>query len=145
VIDPKTMLAAICIAASFTGCSGSEADSSATGFPEHALTTLESDDGTLLFDVRTSPSQPPSRGSNNVQLRVRDAATGAPKEGLSISAVPWMPAMGHGSSVQPSVTSLSDGVYEISNVYLFMPGRWEIRAEVTGDTSHHAVMTFDVL
>lgn len=140
------MLAVAVFSASILECGGSEADPSA-GFPEHALATFATDDGSLVIDVRTSPEQPPTRGASRVQLRVHEAATGTPRDGLTVSAVPWMPAMGHGASVRPTVVATSDGVYELSDVTMFMPGRWELRAELAEPNkgaSHAAVITFDV-
>jgi hypothetical protein len=52
--------------------------------------------------------------------------------GLSLDVVPWMPAMGHGSSTVPSVRDEGDGIYVVDHVVLFMPGQWDLRTAVSG-------------
>ncbi|MEO8876879.1 MAG: FixH family protein [Polyangiaceae bacterium] len=123
-------------------CAGDASSSNGT-FSKDPLVTVTSDSGNLKIDVRTSPSQPPSRGEQAVQLVVTDATTGKPKTGLSVNMTPWMPAMGHGASVTPSVSEKSPGTYVINDVDLFMPGNWELRttfatAANSTDTDHAA-------
>lgn len=88
--------------------------------------------GALKVDVRTSP-QPPTRGGQSAQLTITDA-TGAPVTGLSLSVLPWMPVMGHGTSVVPSSNETAAGVYTIDNLYLFMPGLWALRTTISPPT-----------
>ncbi|MGH7280315.1 MAG: hypothetical protein ACRELY_02240, partial [Polyangiaceae bacterium] len=86
--------------------------------------------GNFAIDVRTSPSQPPSRGEASVQLVIRDK-NGAPHPGLTLS-------------VTPSVTETTPGTYVVSNVDLFMAGTWELRTAITGDVSDHATPSFQI-
>ena len=43
-----------------------------------------------------------------------------------MSVTPFMPDHGHGTSLQPKVTSQGNGRYAISPVYFFMPGVWRV-------------------
>jgi YtkA-like len=131
------------------GCSSSgtpaaSSDAGTTDEPFVAATPLTSmvSPGGLHLDVRTDP-QPPPRGTFNVLLDVKDAS-GAPQDGLTIDAVPWMTAMGHGSSVRAAVVPQGSGRYAISDVGMFMPGDWELRLTFTGRVSDHAAPIISV-
>jgi len=127
------------------GCT-SEPVESATGgdvYPDAALATITSDNGDLILDVRTAPSQPPSRGTTSVDLHVTDAK-GAPRDDLTLSVVPWMPDMGHGASTKPTVEAMGDGHYEVSGVSMFMPGRWELRTKVAAPINDSAKVVFQI-
>jgi len=104
-----------------------------------ALATLTSSAGDLQVEVRTAPGQPPSVGLSTVTLNITDAA-GTPQNGLSLAVVPWMPAMGHGTSVTPVVAATGKGTYRIYNVSLFMAGQWELRVDVRGTTTDQLVI-----
>ena len=52
--------------------------------------------------------------------------------GLTLKVDAWMPAMGHGTRPVVMITR-DDGVVEISNIYLMMPGLWQIRATLTDE------------
>jgi hypothetical protein len=128
------------------GC-GSSGDGSPgtvdfSGEPDAVLTTVE---GSFRVEVRSSP-EPPTRGSNVLQLRVVDAASGAAVDGLDVVVVPWMPVMGHGASVKPTVThGDAPGTYVVEGLQLFMPGTWEIRTTLTrGATPEHATPSFQI-
>jgi YtkA-like len=83
-----------------------------------------------------SPS--PARGDHSLELVVTSAQDSSPIDGLSLTLVPWMPAMGHGASVVPTVTPLGDGAYELDNVDLFMAGLWELRTTFASPTDYAA-------
>jgi hypothetical protein len=55
-----------------------------------------------------------------------------------------MPAMGHGSSVEPVTTAKGNGTYVLDNVYLFMAGHWELRTTFSGSVTDRATPSFDV-
>jgi hypothetical protein len=132
-------------AAVLLGCSA-PADASGPGageFPADPLATLASASGALSLAVRTSPSQPPTRGTSAVELTVTDAK-GAALAGLDVAVEPWMPAMGHGASVVPTVSEEGGGRYVAREVDLFMPGRWELRTTFSGSVSDHATVVFDI-
>ena len=113
-------------------------DAGAPTFGATALSTTSSDSGALSLELRTSP-QPPIRGTNDAELTILDPS-GAPVDGLLISLVPWMPAMGHGTSVQPEVSSQGAGHYLIRRLFLIMPGEWELRLSFTGARTDHAII-----
>jgi len=131
-------LLSVLAACSSSGTPASSSDAGATDEPFVAPTPLTSavSAGGLRLDVRTDP-QPPPRGTFNVLLDVTNAS-GAPVDGLTIDAVPWMTAMGHGSSVRTAITPQGNGRYSITDVGMFMPGDWELRLTFTGSVSDHA-------
>jgi hypothetical protein len=125
-----TTAALLLTALSSYGCSGSDSAgagdggtcSSASSFPATAMSSLTSDGGKLLVAIHSAPYQPLVAGLQCVELVVTDPSTGASVDGLTITMTPWMPAMGHGASVTPSVTPLGQGRYVFTDVSLFMPG-----------------------
>jgi hypothetical protein len=133
------VLALACLAA----CSSSGEDG-ANSFAPEPYTTVTSDTGKLRVEVRTAPDQPPSRGALRAQLVVVDDVTGTPRGDVSVSVLPWMAAMGHGTSVTPTVTPRGDGTYELSDLMLFMPGRWELRLTISGAVADSAAPILDV-
>jgi hypothetical protein len=120
------------------------ATDAAPQFASDALMSVTTDSGALRIDVRTAPAQPPSRGLTSVQLVIRDAASGAPKAGLSLAVTPWMPAHAHGASLQPSVAETTPGTYLVSDVDFFMPGTWELRTTLSGSIADHVEPSFDI-
>ena len=125
-----------------SACASSSSGSSTvsaqnSSFSGNPYVTAVSDDGALHVAVRTDP-EPPPRGTCNIELTVTDA-NGAPQDGLALSVVPWMPAMGHGSSTKPTVLDEGGGRYLVSNVNMFMPGEWELRCSFSGSVTTHAV------
>jgi hypothetical protein len=119
----------VCLALALSAC-GQKANAVATNFPDAALLTTPSADGTLTIALRTAPTQPPARGIFTGQFEVTDQ-NGAPVTGLTIEVTPWMPDMGHGSTL-PTVSEVGDGKYLLEEVNLFMPGLWELRTTITG-------------
>lgn len=126
------------VACSSAGGSGADA-----GFPSAALTSQASDGAKYALELRTS-EQPPSHGVFSGEITVTDATTHAPSDGLDLAVLPWMPAMGHGSSVKPTVTAEGSGRYRVDDLALFMPGRWELRTTITGAAADTATLSFDV-
>jgi hypothetical protein len=124
-------------------CSGAPPSSANDSFPAQSLFVLNSDSGQARVEVRTAPDQPPTRGNVSMRLSITDATTGAPQAGLDLSAVPWMPAMGHGTSVTPTIAETSPGVYDLENLALFMPGTWQIRTDWDGSVEH-VTPTFEI-
>jgi hypothetical protein len=130
----------VLLAGATAACSGGAA--TPAGFPADPYTTTTSDSGTLVVDVRTSP-QPPARGTNSVELTVTHASDGTPATGLGVGVQPWMPAMNHGSS-NPTITEEGQGRYLVTEVYLYMPGTWELRTTFSGPISDHAAPALSV-
>jgi hypothetical protein len=42
----------------------------------------------------------------------------------------WMPSMGHGSAPNPRVSRIDIGSYRITDVFLIMPGEWEMKFQI---------------
>lgn len=136
---------ALLVAAASGGCSSSSAPDPGN-FTEAPAATLTSDAASFRIVMHSAPDPQPSRGVNSLRLVVTKASDGSPAAGLELDVVPWMPAMGHGASVKPTVqVGPEAGVYTVSNVNLFMPGLWEIRATIGGSTQpDHATAQFEI-
>jgi hypothetical protein len=96
--------------------------------------SMKSDLGAFVIDVSSDP-RPPSRGTNQFVYTISDAG-GAKVDGLTLKVVPWMPAHGHGTQIEPTITARGLGVYEIEDVVFFMPGRWELRTTFLASGDH---------
>jgi hypothetical protein len=101
-------------------------------------TVVASTDGKLkvtLVDNRPGPADannPPGnwvKGSNTWDLSVSDGA-GQPLDGLDIQAVPRMPDHMHGTSITPITNDEGQGQYQISPLYLYMGGYWQITLNI---------------
>jgi hypothetical protein len=126
-----------------TACSSPNPTSSQAGaFPAAAYTTTTSSTGALVIDVRTSP-QPPSVGTNDVQLSITRASDGTPVDGLTLGVEPWMPSMGHGTSTT-TVVPQGGGMYLVTDVYLYMQGVWTLRTTISGSMSDNAAPQLDI-
>jgi len=137
-------LVSLCVWVLLAGCTDpGQSGDGGVDFPATALLTLASDTGALNVEVRSSP-QPPIRGVNQIQLTVTSADGGAPVDGLTVSVDPWMPVMGHGSSTNPTVTAEGNGVYDVSDVYMAMPGTWELRTSFSGTMTDHVTAQFQI-
>jgi hypothetical protein len=121
-----------------SGCSSAPppAEAADGGFPTTPLLTVNSSSGELVIAVRTSP-QPPSVGTDQVQYTITKASDGTPVDGLTLAVQPIMPSMGHGTSATPVVTPQGDGVYVVSNLYLFMQGVWALGTTISGPLSDY--------
>jgi hypothetical protein len=125
------------------GCGAVDGPPAEIAFPPEPLATMNTASGAWQVAVRTSP-QPPIKGVDAVQLQITDA-TGAGVDGLTLSAVPWMVAHGHGTSAHTRVVPQGLGVYQIENVYLYMDGRWELRTSLaSADVTDAVTPVFDV-
>ena len=105
--------------------------------------TMASASGNLQIGVWWSPLQP-IVGYDATQFAISDA-TGAPVSGLTLTIVPWMPAHGHGASVQPTVTETAPGIYAATPLDFFMAGEWELRTSIAsgadgGEASDAAII-----
>ncbi len=126
-----------------TGC-GSSAATGNSSFRQTPLVTVTSNAGKLGVSIWTAPDQPPARGMLTLKLLVQDASTRAPVDGLTFDIVPTMPAMGHGTSTVPKTEAKGNGVYIVSDVNLFMAGRWQLSMTVDGTVSDVVVAQIDV-
>ncbi|APR83020.1 Hypothetical protein A7982_08369 [Minicystis rosea] len=133
------LAASLSCLALIAGCSSAEVPDEQT-FPEAPFATITSDEGAVTIEVRTAPTQPPTRGRVSVELTV----TGGPAEGLDLDVLPWMPDMGHGASTEPTIMPMGGGRYLVTGVNLFMPGRWELRTSISGAVTDRAVVPFQI-
>ena len=144
------VLCTIGICSASLGCSSSQSSTSTASFQTAPCRSFLTDKGVFSVSLWTAPEQPPARGVNRVKLEVSDTATGALADGLSVAIVPWMPAMGHGTSEVPTVLEQGSGIYIASNVNFFMPASWQLRMAFStnedGSTgvTDSAYPTFDV-
>jgi YtkA-like protein len=112
--------------------------SGATSFPLR----LESESGALSITLAPA-SGAPTVGTGSFEMTVTGPDGGAPPDGLDIQVVPWMPAMGHGTA-PATVSSMGGGKYLLGDVYLFMPGTWELEISFSGAVTDHADPTFEI-
>jgi hypothetical protein len=127
-----------------TAACGGSATQTVTHFPTDPALTVASANGLWSMELRTGPTQPPGRDVVTVQYKVKDAQ-GAAVDGLALQITPWMPAMGHGTSVTPTVDDQGEGIYEVSNVYFYMPGEWDLRTQLSqNSTVDDATPSFEI-
>ena len=98
-------------------------------------TVTSSADGHYLLDLSGDDFH---RGENSIELCVIEAETGHPALDLRLELLPFMPAMGHGSSAVSSSVATIDGCYAFDGVVLSMPGTWELRTTIQGKISDFA-------
>jgi hypothetical protein len=140
---PRLTLGLLASASLFAlpACSGGAAGP--VTFSAAPLTSMTSESGDLTIEIRTWPAQPPPRGLDAVELRIT-GKDGAPVDGLKIDVLPWMPAMGHGASVAPTVTAVGDGRYQIDDVDFFMPGEWVLKTSIAGGSTDAVTPDFQI-
>jgi hypothetical protein len=103
--------------------------------------------GLLDFKLMSAEPAPPARNDNTWVVQVsamQSGVVGAPIDGATLTANPFMPEHQHGSPIRVTVSPAGQpGQYTLSPVNLWMPGVWEttIRA-TTGDTTDSAVYRF---
>jgi hypothetical protein len=136
---PRCAGALAVLASLGAGCGGTSAgepsdDSSA------ALTSCIAETGALTYApnvavmstsgafkamlVESEPG-PPIKGTNTWTVKIVDA-NGTPQDGLTITPSANMPLHNHPPSVMAVVTPKGGGVYELTPVYLFMAGLWDV-------------------
>ncbi len=138
----SAMVASLAVLVSVVACSASrKADASNTEAPERVVV---SESGRLRVTAAPARASQKQALDLTVRLIVVDSTTEKPVDGLDWTVVPFMPSMGHGTSVAPEVHPLFNGVYQVDHVNLFMPGSWEIRATSTGARSDKISIAVDV-
>jgi len=97
--------------------------------------------GAFDFKMMSATPAPPARNTNTWVVEVDSAQSGAPVDGATITATPFMPAHQHGSPEQVVVTPAgAPGQYQLTPVFLWMPGVWETTIQVTSGTSTDAAV-----
>ncbi|HEX4405352.1 MAG TPA: FixH family protein [Polyangia bacterium] len=134
----RRALALVAVMTSLAGCvDAPSAAPDETSFASAPLQTITSSSGRLNIQLRWSPPTP-VKGENAVELTFLDAQ-GVAVDGLDATVVPWMPAHGHGTSVQPETTTSATGALIASPLYLYMSGQWQLRLTITGGVDDAAV------
>jgi YtkA-like len=95
------------------------------------VTQATSVDGAYSFSLLAPETV--TRGNYVLQYVITSTATGSAVDDLDLDIVPWMPAMGHGTSQVPTITGLGGGTYELDDVDLYMPGLWQLRTTSSGN------------
>lgn len=129
---------------STAACSSPNPGAAPTGpcFTGTPYTTAVSGTGALNVAVLTCP-QPPTVGTNQVQLTITKMSDGTPIDGLTVAVEPWMPSMDHGTST-PTITPQGGGVYLVTEVYLYMQGDWALRTTISGPISDNAAPQLEI-
>jgi hypothetical protein len=142
-MSPTLRLSAkLACALALTACSGPAPTSGTPTFSGDAYITTTSDLGALRLEMRTWP-QPPAMGTNALELTITDR-DGTPRDDLTVAVSPWMPAMNHGSSAIPTVMPEGHGKYLVTEVYLFMPGLWQLRTSFSGGVTDHVTPAVEI-
>ncbi len=89
------------------------------------------ENGKFTFTLVEAAPAPPSLDGNVWTVKVVDGSGKAPTAG-QLTAFPYMPKMGHGSSQVPQIAANPDGTFTVSDVYLFMDGLWTVTFSVAG-------------
>jgi hypothetical protein len=139
---PLVVSLGLALLAGGCGAPGGPVRPPALAFPPTAFETVVSSSGRLRMEVRWSPAIP-AKGDNAVQLTFLDEG-GAAVDGLMGDVLPWMPAHGHGTSVDPVTTAAGPGVVVATPVYLYMSGEWQLRVTLTGSLDDSAVATTQI-
>jgi hypothetical protein len=105
---------------------------------------IVSDSGALSITWKCVSGEAPVRGRNRFELTIESTESGELLDGLALSMVPFMPAMGHGSSTVPTVTALGSGTYDADDVVLAMPGLWELRTTISAGESDYAAPRVEI-
>jgi hypothetical protein len=140
-LDRRLAFAALAVMTGLCGCSASQPPSDTA--PTFAVTPFgvaASTSGAYTVTMY-GPVLGVAQGLNTIEIVVTDEQT-KPVDGLTISLVPWMPAMGHGTSATPQIGPQGSGRYVASDVALIMPGEWQLRAALT--TDEDAVVTVEL-
>jgi hypothetical protein len=122
--------------------------SQVTGADEFVVGLQKTGDGGRLdFKMMSADPAPPARGDNTwvIQVSTMDSGVvGAPIDGATLTASPFMPAHQHGTPIRVEVTPAGTaGQYTLSPVNLWMPGVWETTILASkDDTTDSAVYRF---
>lgn len=86
---------------------------------------------------------PPEKGDNTWELTVTDL-DGEPVDEVEIALFPFMPDHGHGTSVDPVVTSGDDaGEFVVDDIRFVMGGRWEVTLTLDDGAASPDEVVFD--
>ena len=78
----------------------------------------------------------PQQGENRLRLFFSHHENHQPAHlQYNLNIEVWMPSMGHGS-LPTQTTLIQPGEYLIENIFLFMPGEWDIRIQFIEQDGH---------
>jgi hypothetical protein len=80
--------------------------------------------GALKVVIVSGDPAPPTAGTNTWVIKVLDA-NGAPVA-VAPKVDPFMPDHNHGTSIKAVANPQPDGTFQVTPLYLFMPGVWRI-------------------
>jgi hypothetical protein len=95
------------------------------------------------------PPGPEVKGTNTWNVQIMDAQ-GTPVDGLTVGVSPYMPDHRHGTSVPAVTTPQGGGSYQITPLYLYMTGYWEVTldlqqpADDAGAPAHDETVVFNL-
>lgn len=140
------LVAAALVGASVAGgCADGDATDAVPSEFDTPLTTADGQEGHVHVALWRASTQDLTRGVLAFELVVTDVADAAPLDGWTLSVRPWMPAMGHGTAIVPTVAALGDGHYRVTNVSLSMAGHWVLATDlVHGELADHVDLGVDV-
>jgi len=84
------------------------------------------------------PDKKVEMGVNRVDLIIHNRED-QDVAGARITVEPWMPSMGHGVMERPVVSEKGGGLYNVSNVIFSMTGDWELRIEISSESTTDTV------
>jgi YtkA-like len=86
---------------------------------------------------------PPALGTTTWTLKILDASGQPVKDATFTDIKTWMPQHMHPSTALPVPASNGDGTYDVTNLYLYMAGVWQVTFTAkSGDTTDSAMFTF---
>lgn len=104
---------------------------------------ISSEDG-IITGQFIPEYEPPISGKNSLEFILAEE-DGAPIVGADVTVTPFMPSMGHGSTEDPVVEELDNGMYSVTNILYTMKGEWSLTFQVeTGSEEHSFVLFYDV-
>ncbi len=103
--------------------------------------TLSTEEG-VTVELASLLPESPVQGDNTWELRLtRDEE---PLAGATLRVLPWMPDHEHASTKIVQVRERAPGSYELSPVYLGMPGYWEVGVDVALEDEQLGSVGFDL-
>jgi len=126
---------AIAAALALAACGADDASSddgsrcAADGRKDDYAPGLTKPAGTLSVTVAAARPGPPTQGMNEITLAVTDGEGRAVAD-ARVAVTPVMPDHGHASARAPVVTPVGDGTYVVRELWLPMPGLWQLAIEV---------------
>ncbi len=84
---------------------------------------------------------PPISGRNSLEFFLA-TDDGEPVVGAEVTAMPFMPSMGHGSTEDPAVEEQEDGQYLVTDIVYTMKGEWTLTIDVETDSAEDSFVLF---